>query len=275
MLNNESNGMQTISQLINLDGRKSIVIGGAGHIGSVVVDTLLELGSEITILDKNITNTEQARLKHDNPSIRNIHIVNCDLLYETETRNAIRESIHAMQGVDIIVHCAGYVGTTDIPGWAVPFKDQSLEAFNQAIQVNLSSAFIVAQESSEALSLSGHGSLILFSSIYGSQGPNWKLYEGTNMANPIGYGASKGGLVQTMRYLATTLAPHVRVNTISPGGILRDQPQIFQDRYIRNTPLARLAKEDDIKGAVAFLASDMSKYVTGIDLFVDGGWATW
>ena len=95
------------------------------------------------------------------------------------------------------------------------------------------------------------------------------------MANPMAYGASKGGLLQLVRYLATTLAPRVRVNAISPGGVERGQPAAFVERYTARTPLGRMATEEDVKGAVAFLASDLSAYVTGHNLVIDGGWTTW
>jgi len=95
------------------------------------------------------------------------------------------------------------------------------------------------------------------------------------MANPAAYGASKGGLIQFTRWLATTLAPGVRANVISPGGIARGQPKSFVEQYEKRTPLKRMATEDDFRGAVAYLASDLSAYVTGHVLSVDGGWGTW
>ena len=95
------------------------------------------------------------------------------------------------------------------------------------------------------------------------------------MANPAAYGASKGGLIQFTRWLATTLAPDVRVNAISPGGIARGQPPSFVERYVARTPLARMATEEDFRGAVAYRGSDMSAYVTGVVLDVDGGWSAW
>ena len=112
-------------------------------------------------------------------------------------------------------------------------------------------------------------------SIYGTYGPDWGLYRQTRMGNPAAYAASKGGLLQLTRWLATTLAPQIRVNSISPGGIYRKQPKAFVNRYNARTPLARLATEDDVRGAVAYLASDLSRYVTGQNLSVDGGWGVW
>jgi NAD(P)-dependent dehydrogenase (short-subunit alcohol dehydrogenase family) len=118
-------------------------------------------------------------------------------------------------------------------------------------------------------------SIINIGSIYGEFGPDWRLYQGTEMANPAAYGVSKGGLMQLTRWLSTTLAPTVRVNAISPGGIFRSQPQIFVERYEERTPLVRMATEDDFRGAIAYMASDLSQYVTGQVLAVDGGWSIW
>ena len=95
------------------------------------------------------------------------------------------------------------------------------------------------------------------------------------MANPAAYGASKGGLLQLMRYFATLLAPSVRVNAVTPGGIWRHQPKTFHQRYVAKTPLQRMGREEDLKGAVAYLAGDLSAYVTGHNLVVDGGWTAW
>jgi NAD(P)-dependent dehydrogenase (short-subunit alcohol dehydrogenase family) len=95
------------------------------------------------------------------------------------------------------------------------------------------------------------------------------------MGNPAAGAVSKGALIQLTRWLATTVAPDIRVNAISPGGIFRNQPESFVKRYAERTPLARMATEDDLRGAIAFLASDLSLYVTGQDLAVDGGWGVW
>lgn len=93
--------------------------------------------------------------------------------------------------------------------------------------------------------------------------------------NPLGFGASKGALLQLMRYLATLMAPDVRVNGISLGGVYRAQNPAFIKRYEARTPLRRMAREDDVAGAVGFLASDLSSYITGHNLMVDGGWFAW
>ena len=117
--------------------------------------------------------------------------------------------------------------------------------------------------------------IINIGSTYGTWAPDHSLYEGTSMGNPAAYASSKAGLIQLTKWLSTTLASSIRVNAISPGGVLRSQPQIFVKKYKARTPLKRMAKEDDFRGAIAYLASDLSSYVTGQNLAVDGGWGVW
>ena len=256
--------MRSLSELQDLTGRKVLVIGGAGHIGRVVCGTLRELGAEVAVLDR-----ESTRLNGDPLFVAG------DLLDEKQTRRAVQRAVKKLKGLSILVHCAAFLGTSRFPGWAVPFGRQTVKAWDAGLRVNLTSAFVAVQEARRELEKSGHGSVILFSSIYGMGGPDFRLYPGTSMANPAAYGASKGGLLQLTRTLATLLAPRVRVNALSPGGVLRGQPKVFQKRYLERTPLKRMATEEDLKGAVAFLASDLSEYVTGQNLVVDGGWTAW
>ena len=263
--------MRTVHTLIDLSGRKALLAGGAGHIGRACAEALLELGAAVAILDRDpeACRTRAAELGP------NASPLPCDLADEAATRAAVREAVSALGGLDILVHCAGFVGATGGPGWAVPFEQQSVTAWDAGLRVNLTSAFVMAQQALDVLASSGHGSIILISSIYGMVGPDMNLYTGIPMANPFGYGVSKGGLLQLMRYLATVLAPRIRVNAISPGGIWRGQPELFRQRYEARTPINRMAVEEDLKGAVAYLASDLSTYVTGHNLVVDGGWTAW
>lgn len=267
--------MKKLSRLMDMRGRRAIVTGGAGHIGLAIGEALVELGAKVAILDRDAAACA-ARVKVLGRLRRGSAVaVPCDLSDEGSTRLAAREAERLLGGADVLVHAAAYVGTTRHPGWAVPFAEQTTDAFELALRVNLTAAFTLAHELSAALARSGHGSVILIGSTYGVLGPDLGLYEGTTMANPAGYGASKGGVIQLARHLSTVLAPRVRVNSLSPGGVLRGQPKVFIDRYVRKTPLGRMAVEEDFKGAVAYLASDLSSYVTGQNLMVDGGWTAW
>lgn len=268
--------MKTTQQLMQLSGRRALVTGGAGHIGLAVCETLLELGATVSITDIDpAACSERAQLLSSLAGLDRVFSVPGDLGDESRVRNIVKEATERMGGLGIFVHCAGYTGMTKIAGWAVPFDQQSLQAFEAAMRVNVGSAFVAVQAGRQALEDSGHGSVVLVGSIYGVVGPDMRLYESTELVNPAGYAVSKGGLLQMTRYLATVLAPGIRVNCLSPGGIERGQPEAFRDRYVARTPLQRMGTEEDIKGAVAYLASDLSKYTTGQHLVVDGGFTAW
>ena len=268
-------GMRSVMELLDLTGRTALVTGGVGHIGSVVGETLRELGANVAVLDiDHIACQERADVLSKIGDGKTVAVA-CDLTDELATRAAIHTVVDELGRLDILIHCAAYVGTTQVAGWSVPFDQQTIDAWDAAMRVNLTSAFVMVQEARESLESSGKGSVVLFGSIYGISGPDMGLYTDTDMANPAAYGASKGGILQLTRHLSTVLAPRIRVNAISPGGVARGQPQVFQERYVKRTPMGRLATEEDLKGAVAYLASDLSAYVTGHNLVVDGGWTAW
>jgi NAD(P)-dependent dehydrogenase (short-subunit alcohol dehydrogenase family) len=261
---------------MSLSGRRALVAGGAGHLGLAAGEAMAELGATMAILDVDAAGCEKR--VQDLSRVRNGCAIAapCDLRDEQSTRGAVKALIRSLGGLDIVIHCAAYVGTTAIPGWAVPFEEQTVAAWTTAMHVNLTSAFVIVQEARDALAASGRGSVILVASTYGMVGPDMRLYAETPVGNtPAGYAASKGGLLQLGRYLATVLAPRIRVNAITPGGVERGQAEAFQQRYVARTPLGRMAIEEDLKGAVAYLASDLSAYVTGHNLVVDGGWTAW
>lgn len=254
--------MKSIAELMSLRGRRALVVGGAGHIGSAMCDALRECGATVAVAD--MTRSTDAG-----------EFFEIDLHDLSATRDLPRRVVKQLGGLEILIHAAAFVGTSQLPGWAVPFADQSASAWEDAFRVNLTSAFVLAQSACEELSRTKHGSIVLVSSIYGLVGPDMRLYAETSMQNPVAYGASKAALRQLGRYLATLLAPSVRVNVVTPGGVFRDQPKAFVAQYENRVPLKRMAIEEDIKGATVYLASDLSSYVTGQEIVVDGGWTTW
>lgn len=268
--------MRTVKELMELRGRSAIVTGGAGHIGLAICETLMELGANVAVLDIdeeacNRRCEDLNKYGYDSRAIAS----SVDLSDIDMTRRTIEKTANKLGSLDIIIHSAAFVGTTKYPGWAVPFETQSIEAWDTAMRVNLSSVFIIAQAAQKAMSVSGNASIILISSIYGMVGPDNRIYEGTEMVTPAAYAASKGGIIQMTKYLGTILAPRIRVNCITAGGVERGQAISFKDRYIKKTPLNRMAVEEDFKGAIAYLASGLSSYVTGTNLIVDGGWTAW
>ena len=267
--------MKSIHQLMSLKGRVALITGGAGHIGMALCETLAELGASIVVLDVKESACRKAAARLNRKfGVRTLPLT-IDLGNERALRTVPGLLKQKMGRLDILIHCAALGGTSPLEGWIVPLKKQSPSTWRKALEVNLTSAFVLIQSCSSLLARSGRGSIINVSSIYGLVGPDMKLYAGLPMGNPAAYAASKGGLIQLTRWLATVLAPGIRVNAITPGGVLRNQPAKFRQRYVAKVPLRRMATEEDLKGAVAFLASDLSSYVTGQNLVVDGGFTVW
>ncbi len=267
--------MTTVASMLRLEGRKALITGGNGKIGQAAAATFLELGARVALVDLPAANFRSTAEQINGFTETDSLILEVDLADEVATREVVAQAGEELGGIDIVVHSAAYVGTTAVPGWAVPFEEQQVKPWDAALRINLTAPFVIAQAARHLLKASGHGSVIFLASIYGLTGPDMRLYAGTRMGNPAGYNASKGGLLQLMRYLATVLAPEIRVNAISPGGVWRSQPEEFVTRYSERTPLGRMAREEDLKGAFAYLASDLSQYVTGHNLVVDGGWTAW
>lgn len=267
--------MKTFKELADLKGRVALITGGAGHIGFAMAETLAEMGSDIVLLD--IQESECVKkVKDIQRKYRRKAFSLCFDLADEKRVRMVPDIVKKKFGrLDILINCAALVGTSSLKGWAAPFEEQSLEAWRKALDINLTAVFALTQSCRDLLLRSKHGSVINISSIYGMVGPVPELYKGTGVGNPAAYSVSKGGLLQLTRWLATSLAPDIRVNAISIGGVFRGHKDPFLSRYEERTPLKRMAKEEDLKGAAAYLASDLSNYVTGHNLVVDGGWTAW
>jgi len=267
--------MRSIHDLMNLSGRLALVTGGAGHIGMAMVATLAELGADVVVLDRDVDDVKSVIAKMTESYCVNVYGLAIDLEDEDAVKSVPFKIKEHAGKLDILINNAAFCGTSTLEGWAVPFEEQSVDTWRRAIEVNLTAAFGLTQACVGLLRESCHASVMNVASIYGVLGPDMSLYEDTAMGNPAAYAASKGGLIQLTRWLATTLSPDIRVNAISPGGLARGQPEVFQQRYVNRTPLKRMGCEEDFKGVTAFLASDLSAYVTGQNLLVDGGWSAW
>ena len=266
--------MKSLKELMSLKGRTALVTGGAGHLGFVMAEALAEAGANIILLDvdksQRASKTKAIEKKFHHKAVSYI----ADLTDDKAVRDVAQKIQKQFGRLDILINCAALVGTSKLKGWAVPFKDQDIHTWRKALEVNLTAIFSLTQ-ACQKLFTPARAAIINISSIYGMVGPDRELYEGTGMGNPAAYSASKGGLLQLTRWLATTLAPDVRVNAITIGGIFRNHKEPFLSRYTMRTPLKRMATEEDLKGAVVYLASDLSSYVTGHNLVVDGGWTSW
>ena len=264
--------MKTISKLMDLSGRTALITGATGGIGQEIALTIAELGGNLILVDRPNSNYDHIKQKIlDNWSV-DIDCIDCDLEFEESRLDLVDAVLNNHNNLNILINNAAFVGESNLEGWVEDFDKQSIKTWRRAIEVNLTAPFHLSQAFSQLLKNSGHGSIINVASIYGFSAPDYSLYDGTNMGNPAGYSSSKGGLIQLTRWLSTTIAPDVRVNAISPGGVFRNQPKKFVDRYEDRTPLKRMAIEEDFKGVIAYLSSDLSAYVTGQNIVIDGGW---
>lgn len=264
--------MKTLAQLQNLDGCWALITGGSGHVGQAAAETLLELGAHVILLDRN---EKVLKELHQNTyqNSSKLYTLMCDLADKDAIESAMSKVSAISQGkLNILINNAAFVGTDKLTGWCVPFEKQSIDTFNDCLNVNLSAPFLLSQHAYELMKEQEHGSIINISSIYGVVGPQMDLYEGTDMGNPAAYAASKAGLMQLTRWMSASVAPQIRVNNIVLGGIERGQPASFMEKYNAKVPLARMATEEDVKGAIAYLSSALSNYMTGQSLFLDGGW---
>lgn len=252
-----------------------MITGGAGYIGQAAAASLAELGCDLWILDRPGCAvhelSDELALKY-NVQVRGLE---CDLEV-AEARTAAVDQIKNQSGkLEILINNASFVGDTKLEGWVEQFEGQGLDAVRRCFEVGLTAAFHLSQLCYPLLASESKGRVLNVGSIYGVTGPDMSLYDDLTMGNPAAYAMSKGGLMQLTRWMSTVLAPDVRVNAISPGGVFRNQPELFVHRYEARTPMRRMATEEDFKGAVAYFSTDLSAYVTGQNLMVDGGWTAW
>ena len=267
--------MKKVMSMFDLSGRVALITGAGGHIGASISRSLAECGADLVLVDRDEgrLNTILSQLKKDfTVSVLSLCI---DMESEESVRSVAPLVKQKFGRLDILINNAAFVGASNLSGWTSEFESQSAETWRRAFEVNLTSPFILVQSCLPMLNLHDMGSVINIGSIYGFLGPDLSLYKGTEMGNPAAYAASKGGLLQLTRWLSTVVAPKVRVNMISPGGVGRGQPKEFLERFVARTPLKRMATDHDFNGAVVFLASDMSAYITGQNIIVDGGWSVW
>ena len=266
--------MKKIKDLMSLKGRRALITGAVGGIGQEIALTIAELGGDLVLVD--LPGSDYNPLKQkilENWDI-DIECVSCDLESKKSRETFIKNLSRSKNRLDILINNAAFVGDSNLDGWIDNFNLQSIDTWNRALEVNLTAVFHLSQGFLPLLKRSGNGSIVNIASIYGVVAPDYSLYKDLDMGNPAAYSVSKGGLIQLTKWLSKTISPEIRVNTISPGGVWRNQSSKFIKRYESKTSLGRMATEEDFKGAIAYLATDLSVYVTGQNLIVDGGWTS-
>ena len=249
--------------LFDLGGRVAVVTGGLGQLGSVYVDGLRERGMKVAVFDVAAEDSVDVT---DRASIE-----------------AASEHVIAEHGVPhLLVNNAALDSPPDAPPEEVgPFETYPESSFDQVMSVNVKGTLLCCQVVGAAMALEGRGSIVNVSSVYGLLSPQQDVYEfrrggGETFYKPVAYSVSKSAVLNLTRYLATYWARDgVRVNTLTLAGVFDDQPAEFLEAYTQRVPLGRMAEAREALGAIVFLASDASSYMTGANLVVDGGWSAW
>jgi len=265
----------SIKNFLNLNGRIALITGATGKLGRSMSNALAELGADLILVDHPDVDFNEMENKLTELWSTKVYSYHCDLENEESRLKLISKIKRDHKYINILINNAAFIGTSKLEGWIENLAEQSLDTWRRALEVNLTAPFHLSQKLKPLLNGAKGASIINIGSIYGIYAPDFSLYKGTEMGNPAAYGVSKAGLDQLTKYLSTSMAPNIRVNSISPGGISRNQPNKFVKRYIKKTPLKRMASESDFIGLIAYLASDMSAYVTGQIVQVDGGWGVW
>jgi NAD(P)-dependent dehydrogenase (short-subunit alcohol dehydrogenase family) len=203
----------------------------------------------------------------ENPTTVNFQPL--DITSDESIHKTLEAVIKQYKKIDILVNCA-YPRTGD---WGARCENVSFDSWKINVNSHLGGYFLCCQKVAEQMKIQGGGSIINFASIYGIVAPDFSIYEGTPMTMPVAYSAIKGGVIAFSKYMASYYAKNnIRVNCVSPGGVFDKQPDSFVEKYRAKTPLGRMGRPKDMVGAVIYLASDASLYVTGHNLIVDGGW---
>jgi NAD(P)-dependent dehydrogenase (short-subunit alcohol dehydrogenase family) len=257
--------------LFDLEGRVAVVTGGLGQLGSVYAEGLAERGMRVAVFDVATGEAPQGA-----------RVFAVDVTDRASIESALGE-VEAEWGTPhLLVNNAALDSPPDAPAEDVgPFETYPEDSFDAVLDVDLKGAFLCCQVVGGAMAREGRGSIVNISSIYGLLSPVQDLYafrreRGETFVKPVAYSVSKSAILNLTRYLATYWAKAgVRVNTLTLAGVWNDQPQEFLEAYEARVPLGRMLEAREALGAVVFLASDASSYVTGANVVVDGGWSAW
>jgi NAD(P)-dependent dehydrogenase (short-subunit alcohol dehydrogenase family) len=259
----------------DLRGRVVVVTGGLGRLGRQFSAAIAQRGGCPVALDLE----EAAGVA---PGVPGVRVMSADVRRRESLVEAL-EQIRSDLGVPhALVNAAAIDSPPDAPAAENgPFEAYPLESWNRVMEVNVTGLMLCCQVFGAAMAEAGRGSIVNVSSIYGLVSPDQRIYDfrardGAPFVKPVAYSASKSALVNLTRYLATYWAPRgVRVNTLTLAGVFDDQDPRFLEGYCARIPVARMARPDEYNGAVVFLCSDASAYMTGANLVMDGGWTAW
>ena len=251
-----------VQDLFDLSGRTAIVTGGGSGIGRQMAGALAELGANLVLCARKVERCEQAAAELSELGVKAIGL-RCDVRDENEVQVVCERTMEELGRLDVLVNNAG-------TSWGAPAEETPLEGWQKVLEVNLTGVFLFSRAAGRVMIERGGGSIVNIASVAALRGSP------PGAMDAIAYNASKGGVISFTRDLAHKWARHgIRVNAIAPGWFPSDMSRLLLDRhgdrFIEGIPLRRFGGPDDLKGAVAFLASPASAYVTGHTLVVDGG----
>jgi NAD(P)-dependent dehydrogenase (short-subunit alcohol dehydrogenase family) len=262
---------KSLQELQSLKGKSAVVSGGAGYLGTAICETLAELGADLVLASRDKAKCE--RKAEELAGQYGIRAIGLEL--DTLNKPSIKafvENVHqAFPAIDILVNNA-WSGNKN--SW----ESISDEDWEYDINMSLNSVFRITKAFFPDLKTT-QGVILNIASMYGHIGPDYRIYDGKEFANPPSYGAAKAGVLQFTRYLASFLSPHsIRVNALSPGAFPHPPTQkheAFMQKLGSKNPMNRIGQPDELKGAVALLCTNAGSYITGQNICVDGGWAIW
>jgi NAD(P)-dependent dehydrogenase (short-subunit alcohol dehydrogenase family) len=272
-----------MTNAFDVSGRAVIVTGGAGLLGREYARALVGAGASVILADINrdsVTAVAEEIGERPGAAIG----VAVDITDETSVAELVRTTLKAFGRIDGLVNNAAVnpsFGGDRTSEFDLPFEQYSLALWNRALSVNLTGMFLCAREVAPTMLAQQRGVIVNVSSTYGLVGPDQRLYEAERPGErrgykPVAYSVTKSGVLGFTHYLAAYWAgTGIRVNTLTPGGVLTDQSEEFVRRYSARTPLGRMADSHEYSAALLFLLSDASSYMTGANLVVDGGWTAW
>jgi NAD(P)-dependent dehydrogenase (short-subunit alcohol dehydrogenase family) len=276
--------MSTILEKFNLKDRVAVVTGGVGLLGAEFCRSLAEAGAAVAVVDLS---AEKCADIADSLVRAGYHALAApaDITQPDGVKALVEKVLSAFGRLDILVNSAALDPKFDpdaasrgiAPG---SFEDYPLEQWNAALNVNLTGMFLVTQACVKPMLAQGKkGSIINICSTYGLNGPDQRIYikDGKRVAyKPVYYTTTKAGVMGFTKYLAAYYAgTEIRVNALTPGGVFNNHEEYFVNNYSAKTILGRMARKDEMNGALLFLASDASSYMTGNNVIVDGGWTAW
>lgn len=275
--------MTTIFDKFSMKGKGAIVTGGAGLLGKQFCRTLAEAGAGVVVadLDGEAAQRVAQQLQADGYSATGVAV---DVTDPRSVSDMVQAAVKAYWSLDTIVCSAAMDPKFDNANigkqGANAFENYPLEAWKAALDVNLTGMFLCCQAAARVMRSQNSGSIINICSTYGLAGPDQRIYKrpGQDVQNykPVFYSVTKSGVLGLVRYIATYYAgTGIRCNALTPGGVFNNHDDVFVEAYSARTVLGRMAHPDEMNGALLFLASDASTYMTGSNVVVDGGWTAW